>query len=731
MIALAKAHALSQTDSALLYAQKALELAEKAKHKLSMARSFRLLSVIFVKRSMSRKAKEYALKALPLAREVGDKELEANALNEIGIAYAQESDFTSALDYYLKALALREKLKDSVAINQSLSNIGMVYGILNDKENARKNLYAAYEIVKKVGNPNQISGTLLTLCAHYNSSDFQPDSVLKFASEALKIKEEINDKYGAASASFFLGSMYSRTGQYEKAFEFLTRARNLHRETKDKLNELTAQLSIASLFIEEKKYGEAEKLIREAEKEMTDESKLALSMVYKRYVALYTAKKDFEKALNYHIKHSEIISEITSEKNKEQVARLQAEYDFEKKQAEIDLLKKDKQLKEEEANRSRILVGVFAFFALLLALVAVILYKSGQGRIKVNRELKKSNDKISSQNLALQIALDDLKKTQSKLIESEKMAVLGQLVASIAHEINTPLGAIKASAGTIEHALKNSLHNFPAFLASLNDDERKDFYYIWQKSAEKKNLLTTREARMVKTEISLKLESFGVNHVDIIADLLTELNMYGEYKNFLPLLRSEKAVKILEVAYLISALQQSSENIQSAVDRASRVVAAFKAYSRKNTSVVRQKIDLNKSLEDILIMYHNSIKDKVRVSKNFGEIPPLSCYPDELVQVWINLIQNAVQAMKSGGELLLETHHADGKTLVKIADTGTGIPEEIRERVFEAFFTTKEAGTGLGLDIVKKIVEERHGGKIWFETENGKGTTFFVEIPDA
>ena len=133
-------------------------------------------------------------------------------------------------------------------------------------------------------------------------------------------------------------------------------------------------------------------------------------------------------------------------------------------------------------------------------------------------------------------------------------------------------------------------------------------------------------------------------------------------------------------------------------------------------------------------MYQNQFKHGIDLQLHFEEIPEFMGYPDALVQVWTNLIHNAIQVMQNKGELTistkLDTNSDKQKVIISIKDTGSGIPTTIQDKIFDAFFTTKREGegSGLGLDITKKIVE-RHNGKIWFETQVDKGTTFFVELP--
>ena len=120
----------------------------------------------------------------------------------------------------------------------------------------------------------------------------------------------------------------------------------------------------------------------------------------------------------------------------------------------------------------------------------------------------------------------------------------------------------------------------------------------------------------------------------------------------------------------------------------------------------------------------------MEIIKNFKEIPTVKCHADELNQVWTNLFHNSLQAMNNQGSLTVSVEPEGAGVMVKISDTGSGIPEEHREKIFQAFFTTKIAGegSGLGLDIVKKIID-KHGGKIDFVSEVGEGTTFMIWLP--
>ena len=136
------------------------------------------------------------------------------------------------------------------------------------------------------------------------------------------------------------------------------------------------------------------------------------------------------------------------------------------------------------------------------------------------------------------------------------------------------------------------------------------------------------------------------------------------------------------------------------------------------------------NIETVLTLYHNQIKQNTELLVDYADIPPLSCYPDELGQVWTNLIHNALQAMNYKGTMTISIAREDNYAVVSITDTGKGISDEIKEKIFTPFFTTKKVGegSGLGLDIVKKIIE-KHNGYIQLESEIGLGTQFKVYLP--
>lgn len=350
---------------------------------------------------------------------------------------------------------------------------------------------------------------------------------------------------------------------------------------------------------------------------------------------------------------------------------------------------------------------------------------------------RKESEKLVAeynQNLEIQVAqrtqelseaLNYLQATQNELIQSEKMAALGQLVAGVAHEINTPLGAIRSSAGNMTKFLGQTLSNLPSLFQSLSSAEAEMFLLLLNKSLEKDMSLTAKEERKLKRSLISELEDLDIDDADDVADTLVDMGIY-EAEEYLSLLQKGDRNTILDMAYKLSEIQRGTQTINTATDRASKVVFALKNYARYDSSEAMIQSDIVDGIETVLTLYQNNIKHGVEVLRNFQKIEPILCYADQLNQVWTNLIHNALQAMNNKGTLTIDILQEGNYVKVAVTDSGQGIPPEVMPRIFDPFFTTKPPGegSGLGLDIVKKIIEKHHG-KIEVSSVPGK-TTFTV-----
>ncbi|MDD2734243.1 MAG: ATP-binding protein [Desulfuromonadaceae bacterium] len=263
-----------------------------------------------------------------------------------------------------------------------------------------------------------------------------------------------------------------------------------------------------------------------------------------------------------------------------------------------------------------------------------------------------------------------LQQMQGQIIQQEKMASIGQLAAGVAHEINNPMGFITSNL--------TSLAKYA---------ERLDQY---------------------------------------IAALLQSLYSCTSHPG---LAEIDALRQKLKVDYIISDVCELVNESLDGAKRVQRIVQDLKSFSRVD-QVECCRVNLNDLLETTINIAWNELKYIATLERDFGEIPDISCFPQQLNQVFLNLLVNAAQAMEKQGNIVVRTWADNDRVFVSVADTGKGMPEHIQKSIFEPFFTTKEVGkgTGLGLSISADIIR-KHGGEITVTSEVGCGTTFTVILP--
>jgi len=306
---------------------------------------------------------------------------------------------------------------------------------------------------------------------------------------------------------------------------------------------------------------------------------------------------------------------------------------------------------------------------ILLRTRNLLLVKQYHDLLREHAGVLEQQVKLRTEELERTIA--ELKATQQQMAQQEKMAMVGQLTAGIAHEINNPVGFIASNVGSLG------------------------------KYCEK--LLTFIEAQ----QEALLCEQPDQRQVELIREQRRQL----------------------KIDYIIKDIPEMILETQDGVERIKSIVRDLKSFSRMDES--EQKVaDIKQCLESTLNIVNNELKYKAKVKREYGELPQIFCHPQQLGQVFMNLLVNAAHAIDTQGEITVRSWEAEGRIFVAISDTGCGIPEHQRSRIFEPFFTTKESGkgTGLGLSISNEIVRN-HGGEIRVESEPGKGSTFTVSIP--
>lgn len=354
---------------------------------------------------------------------------------------------------------------------------------------------------------------------------------------------------------------------------------------------------------------------------------------------------------------------------------------------------------------------------------AIITFKDITQRIKAQQALRIERDKYKQ-------LLKEMEETQAQLIESEKMAALGMLIAGVAHELNTPLGAINASSSLIMNTAKKILNQLNDVVKNIPEEKLENFLTLLMKTIESSSEQLVIGEPEAKSNLTEKLQNAGVKFADDIADTMLDMGIQEKFDEFLPIIKDKKGPELLDFGYLISSLHRNCENIFTSVKRASKIVFALKNYSHVENKNEKTTEDIGSCIDTVLTLYYHQIKQGIKVKKNYQTIPKVPGYHDELNQVWSNLIHNAIYATRNKGTITIDVFQEGNNIIVKFIDDGSGISPEIMNHIFEPFHTTKPRGegTGLGLYICKKIISDHHKGSISVESVPGK-TTFTVELP--
>ena len=298
--------------------------------------------------------------------------------------------------------------------------------------------------------------------------------------------------------------------------------------------------------------------------------------------------------------------------------------------------------------------------------MASIIYKT---HTLLEEKIAERTAELSLKNEQLNGAMIELKEAQAMIVHGEKMRSLGELVAGITHEINNPVNFIY---GNLTH-----LNNYSN-------------------------------------------------------DLVAIIDRFDELKEFLPEDKKEEVIKLLEekeYEYLKEDLPDLIKSCREGTVRTKNIVMDLKNFSRTEKMIINE-IEINKEINTTLNILYNKYKNKATIHKEFDDVQPIDCYGGQINQVLMNIIDNAIFAIKESGDIFIRTKDAGNDLIIEIEDNGIGIPKENLDKIFEPFYTTKGVGegTGLGMSISYKIIES-HGGKIIVDSEVGKGTKFTIILP--
>jgi len=293
-----------------------------------------------------------------------------------------------------------------------------------------------------------------------------------------------------------------------------------------------------------------------------------------------------------------------------------------------------------------------------------------QELIRKNKEIEDNRRHIKHALERLERTYEELKASQLKILQQEKMASIGQLAAGVAHELNNPMSFISSNLGTLEKYVN-------------------------------------------------RLTEYITAQSDVIKSL----------KNAAAVRKINAKRKELKLDYVIGDIREMIRESMNGAERVKKIVYELNCFSRMDEEEYKEA-DINECIESAIVIVWNELKYKSTLEKNYGNLPLAKCYPRQINQIFVNLLINAVNSIEKKGVIGIRTWHEDGSIWMEVSDTGSGIPLQNLTKIFEPFFTTKAAGkgTGLGLSITYEIVQ-RHKGEITVKSDVGRGTVFTIRIP--
>jgi signal transduction histidine kinase len=558
-------------------------------------------------------ALEYFINARRIAQAQNKREDLAYAYNNIGDIQNLEGNYGQALKFEFQALGIFEDIGDSMGVSYVCHQIALAYTNMYQYMSALEFHKRAMNIRTLLGNRAGVAYSLLSIGETYlNLGDY--DESLNSLKNSQEIFTELGDDFGLSLAFHHLGLYYKKTGQTEEALHFFSKALNLGRETGSQIRVRNAAGELSEIYADQLRYQEAYQM---------------------------------------HILFKDTYDSLYQEENLVKITQLILQNDFEQRELlQLAEIEKQKQVR----NYLILTIG------LVVILVIVIL-----NRYFIKR---KANINLERQKSELNETLSHLTQAQTQLVQSEKMASLGQVTAGVAHELNNPLNFVSTSVKPLRRNMEDLM------------------------------------AIMEKYDAVIAEQDLANAFID-----------------------AEKYKKGVDYAYLIKETKDLLEGINEGASRSEKIVKGLRTFSRMDENEFKG-VNIHEGIDSTLLLLSNKLKDRITVHKNYGSIPPVDGLPGKLNQVFMNILSNSILAIEGEGEIFIRTERIKDQARISIKDSGEGMSDEIQEHIFEPFFTTRAVGqgTGLGLSITYSIIEEHHGS-IQVKSAPGLGSEFIISLP--
>jgi signal transduction histidine kinase len=688
---LAQAYGYNAPEKSIEYGKEALDLSRETGNQINEALALRSIGVSNHFLDRYDIAKQYYDSSLTISVEAGYKDGEGASIYNIGSIYEHLGDYNRALENYLKALKLREESQDPRAMVYIHSGIGNIYKYQNNYEQALESFNNGLLISEELGLENEIAYSKYNIGLVYDDiHDYE--KALSYFQESLEIRRAINDKNGIASSEQALGESYLSLGDYEKALEHFKEALAIATEIDTKWNMISAMISIGDVLIETEQYADVLQYLDSAlELGREINSKALIRNSYHSLSEYYASIAAYESALDYFKLYSALNDSIYNDETSKQITAMQTLYETEKKDKEIQVQKaeikgNEAELRRRNIQRYALLVGITLVIILMAVLHRSYIHKKRtnvlltqqnreinqhQEEIKAQRDyLQKLNEELGVQKEELEEVLKNLKETQSQLVESERMASLGQFTAGAAHELNNPVNFISGNVKPLKRDIENIL------------------------------------------QVISKYDS-----------VIQEQKLEGKFTQV------EALKKELELEFVIEEIHKLLEGINEGALRSAQIVKGLRSFSGLDSDSY-EFTNIHEGMDAAVDLLEDRLGDRIMVNKNYGDIPDIECLPAKLNQVFLNLLNNSIQAIDGKGEISIKTSHSNNTVKISVKDNGQGMEAEVLANCFEPFFTTHEVGEGVGLGLsISYGIAKQHGGQIDVSSSPGEGAEFVITLP--
>jgi PAS domain S-box-containing protein len=744
---------LRDYKNARQYARSSLSIADQIDDKPGMANALNSLGKISDLLEEFKHALDYFSRSANLFEEVGNKKGQALANNSIAGIYWSLSDYATAMEYLFTALKIYEELEDAEGIGAMNSNIGVLYWELKDVNKSLEYYRKALKIKEALNDKKNIAITLSNIGLVYTHKG-QYQKGLEYFQRALKISQELGQKSLTATFHLNIGDNYKEMKKDQLALKHLYQSLKIREELKEKKGIAKALILAASVNL---RLGNHKEALQQAERALDYAKqinvKAEISYAFEVLSKTYEALGDLRNALDYHKKFKALNDEIFDENTAKEMAGLEANFEIERKEKEIELLRKEQEIQ-------RTILFFLILFALLILVLAFVLYTRYRLKARVSRRLEKE--------------IDERKQTEQKLRESEeKFRVLAEKAVVGIWIIKDKLikYANPKSAQIFKYPPEELIDKNPLELVVEEDRPKMHEHLVMRKKGNSTNL-SYQFRGMTKDRKIIELESYGAlilwqgqmavleSVIDITrrkrteAELIKSRKMESvgilaggiahDFNNLLAVIVGNTSMLKLNCANDPN-IYSYVDNVEKASVQAADLAQKFITFSEGGW-VVRKEIKLTKVLEDTA---HFSPEIEQIHFHTF--IPPDldSIYADErqLRQVMTNLLLNAHEAtatnennkkiVVTARNIILEKENQfplkDGKYVhISVIDNGRGIPPQLLEKIFDPYFSTKDTvsqkGLGMGLAICYSIAK-KHDGHIAITSEVEKGTTVDLYLP--